>query len=303
MWSRELLKTRAKEEVLKKYYWLIFAACLIIGALEYFSSSISSSINSSFSSLSSLSAAIVPYDDSTLAVTLVAMIIIGTMLFVCGIALAGALALSAFVAGPLQVSMCRFLMETRQGKCDLSNLFWAFRRGRYMKIVRTMFFYTLYIFLWSLLFVIPGIIKYYEYYYVPYILSENPDINTDRVFELSTTMTNNEKFDIFVLELSFIGWQLVGLMACCIGVIFVKPYMLATYAELYAYVRERTIYRNVSDDAELPGFYVPPPIPLPYYGSPYQNMYQQQPPVPPDQPPADDPETPPPAEENPSSEE
>ena len=95
------------------------------------------------------------------------------------------------------------------------------------------------VFLWSLLFIIPGIIKSYEYCMIPYILAENPEIEMDRAFEISRKMTKGEKWKIFVLGLSFIGWYLLGLLCCCVGTIFVDPYSEATYAELYQVMRDR----------------------------------------------------------------
>ena len=64
--------------------------------------------------------------------------------------------------------------------------------------------------LWSLLFVIPGIIKSYEYRMIPYILSENPNISRKRAFEISKQMMKGNKWDTFVLDLSFIGWQILS---------------------------------------------------------------------------------------------
>ena len=110
------------------------------------------------------------------------------------------------------------------------------------------------IFLWGLLFIIPGIIKSYEYYMVPYILAENPGIDSRRAFELSKEMTRDEKFDIFLLALSFIGWYLLGAITCGIGILFLEPYYQATFAELYQVMREKAFRFNFCNESELPGF-------------------------------------------------
>ena len=164
-------------------------------------------------------------------------------------------ALTIFVGNVINVGLRRYLLKIRQqdAKADIGELFWAFKGGRYLKVVKTMFFYNLYIFLWSLLFIIPGIIKTYEYYYVPYILAENPDIETRRVLELSKEMTDGEKMDIWVLGLSFIGWTLLGMLPCGIGVMFLNPYIWATDAELYAFSRTRSIQNSITDSNELTG--------------------------------------------------
>jgi len=272
-----MLKDRAKQS-LKKSYWMVFLACLIAGFLggNDNGSGGASGILNSFSSILNSSGSTGSYgsygSDPSPEFFIVFIVV---MLLIMLFATAAGFAVTVFLGNPIKVGLCRFLMEARQGNCSLASLFWAFREGRYMKIVKVMFVYSLHIFLWSLLFVIPGIIKGLEYYYVPYILAENPDIGTDRALALSKTLTDGEKGDIFVLGLSFIGWEILGLLACCIGSMFITPYIMATDAELYAYVRERAIYHNISSDAELPGFHCPPPMPVQYYGQPYQNMYQQ----------------------------
>ena len=109
--------------------------------------------------------------------------------------------------------------------------------------------------LWALLFIIPGIIKSYEYCMVPYILAENPNISSERAFELSRLMTKGEKWKIFVLDLSFIGWRILGVLCCCVGGIFLEPYYEATFAELYQVMREKAHGLGFSDYNELPGFF------------------------------------------------
>ena len=100
-----------------------------------------------------------------------------------------------------------------------------------------MFLKDLYIFLWSLLFIIPGIVKSYEYRFIPYILAENPNISVDEAFKLSKSMTDNQKGDIFILDLSFFGWYLLGMLTI-IGTVFVTPYHEATNAQLYFKIKE-----------------------------------------------------------------
>ena len=161
---------------------------------------------------------------------------------------------SAFVSGPVIVGKNRYFMEHRAFGSRFERLFWAFRSGRYMNVVKIMFWKEVKIFLWSLLFVIPGIIKSYEYCMVPYILAENPQISCERAFELSRKMTKGEKWKIFVLDLSFIGWRILGVLCCCVGQVFVEPYYEATFAELYQIMREKAHGLGFSDYNELYGF-------------------------------------------------
>lgn len=101
-----------------------------------------------------------------------------------------------------------------------------------------MFLRGLFTGLWSLLFVIPGIIKHYEYLMIPYILAENPGMDRQEVFAISKRMMMGQKWNVFVLDLSFIGWRLLeGITLGIVGVFYVEPYYQATMAELYAYNR------------------------------------------------------------------
>jgi uncharacterized membrane protein len=111
--------------------------------------------------------------------------------------------------------------------------------------MKTMFIKNLLVFLWTLLFIVPGIIKSYAYRMVPYLLAENPDLDYLEAIRLSEKMTLGHKFDIFILDLSFIGWYLLGLLACGVGIIFVRPYQDATNAELYLVLKN-----NVMDEFE-----------------------------------------------------
>jgi uncharacterized membrane protein len=100
-------------------------------------------------------------------------------------------------------------------------------------------------FLWFLLFIIPGIVKYYAYSMVPYILSDNPNIGVRKAIALSNKLTHGHKFDMFILDLSFIGWFILGLMAFIVGTLFVFPYYFATKAELYLALRQIGLDRGM----------------------------------------------------------
>lgn len=162
---------------------------------------------------------------------------------------------NVFIVYPLEVGKSRYFMEHRAFETSFTKCFWAFKNGRYLNIVKIMFLRYLKICLWSLLFIIPGIIKSYQYRMIPYILAENPNISCDRAFELTKKMTKGEKWHMFILDLSFIGWLLLGILCCCVGDTFVVPYIEATEAELYQVMREKAHGLGFSDFAELPGFF------------------------------------------------
>ena len=104
--------------------------------------------------------------------------------------------------------------------------------------------------LWTLLLVIPGIYKHYEYYMIPYLLADNPEMEWHEAFRLSKEMMAGNKFDTFVLELSFIGWYLLGMLVCCIGGIFVNPYYEMTFVELYWVLRDQVMGPQPSEPTD-----------------------------------------------------
>lgn len=161
---------------------------------------------------------------------------------------------SVFVSNPVTVGKCRYFMESRVGNAPFSSLFSAFGGPAYRNVVKVMFMKNLFIFLWSLLFVIPGIYKAYQYRMVDYLMAENPYMTYQRALELSRQMTDGEKFNIFILELSFFGWLFLGALACGIGVFFVNPYIEATFAELYAALRAKAFATGMTDASELSDF-------------------------------------------------
>ncbi|MCL2088655.1 MAG: DUF975 family protein [Oscillospiraceae bacterium] len=276
MWTREMLKTNAKT-LLKKHYWMVFLACLVAGILggsldnggvNYNAFTARSGIGSlgqsqtdttpsTDNNLYSIPEARPYFPDSeirdTRKIDAIAFVIF-VFLFVFILVIAIVSVFMIFVANPIRVGLCRYLMEARQDKIDMGTLFWAFGSGRYMNIVKIMFFRYLYIALWSLLFIIPGIVKSYEYFYIPWLLAENPQMSKDRAFDLSNKMTYGDKGRIWILDLSFIGWNCLAVLTCGIGVLFLAPYIAATLAELYAFAREREIYHHPEIARELPGF-------------------------------------------------
>lgn len=276
MWTRARIKQEAKNSLRRFGYWMplliTFLTGLVSGGMVTGNSS-TSSITTEYTSeyggdltpagfaafideffgefFYEIGAAFENFFSNPLiAMTTIFVIVLG---FVIGLVIA--FGWSAFVASPIIVGKNRYFMEHRAFDSKFERLFWSFKSGRYMNVVKIMFWRELKIFLWSLLFVIPGIIKSYEYSMVPYILAENPQISSERAFELSKKMTHGEKWKIFVLDLSFIGWRILGVLCCCVGEIFLQPYVEATYAELYQVMREKAHGLSFCDYSELPGFF------------------------------------------------
>ncbi|WP_312643628.1 DUF975 family protein [Hydrogenoanaerobacterium sp.] len=243
MWERAELKTNAKA-ALSRYYWMAFAVCLVYGVISGMGSGGSSVIN------------VVNNLQNTGTIRLSNAALMGLASVAIGLGAVG-IALSFLVINPLMVGLYRYFMESRTFKSDFGTLFYGFTGGRYWKNVGVMALVNVKTFLWGLLLIIPGIIKSYEYYMIPYILAENDEIETSRIFELSKQMTDHEKMNIFVLNLSFLGWVLLGALLCGIGTLFVNPYIYATDAELYALMRAKAFAMNFSNAGELPDFHPP----------------------------------------------
>lgn len=163
--------------------------------------------------------------------------------------------LSLLIGAPIAVGEKRFFMRCRTEKAQIGEILYAFRSGYVFHVIFVMFLKSLKTFLWSLLFVIPGIVKSYEYRMVPYILSENPQMDSTRVFEMSRRMMDGQKWNAFILDLSFLPWAILAAFTCgLLDVLYLRPYMAATYAELYSIFREEAIHSGQTNTYELPGF-------------------------------------------------
>ena len=144
-----------------------------------------------------------------------------------------AILMDLFVNLPLEVGTCRFFFKNQKTEAKVAEVVFAYDNC-WKNIAVTMFLRDLFTFFWSLLFIIPGIIKAYEYRMIPYILAENPDMDRKDVFALSKKMMDGEKWHAFVLDLSFIGWHILSLFtAGILEVFYVVPYQASTNATLY----------------------------------------------------------------------
>lgn len=145
------------------------------------------------------------------------------------------LLVKVFLGNPMVVGGCRFFIKNQTVNPTAAELGFVFQPQSYGNAVLTMFLRNLYISLWSLLLVVPGIIKHYEYLMVPYILAENPEMDSREAFLISRRMMMGQKLNVFILDLTFIGWVIVSKLTFGIaGIFFVQPYYQATKAELYS---------------------------------------------------------------------
>lgn len=251
MWTRALLKANAKT-VLRRSYWKVFLLCLIASVLMG-----ELSLNYNFGSHGGHEYENAAGQVSSLIGGSLLTLILNTAFAMLGIlaillVLVAALCWGILFTPIIQVGQCRYMMENRAQDPGLGTLFSGFTTN-YWNLVGGMFYMNLRVFLYSLLLVIPGVIKSYQYTFVPYLLAENPDMDGARAAEISTVMTDGEKWNIFVLDLSFLGWNLLGHLLLGIGTLFVNPYYQATRAELYAAMRAKVLASGYVTEAELSG--------------------------------------------------
>ena len=161
------------------------------------------------------------------AVLLILCVIVWIIAIIVG------LAIKYFLLTPFEYGCRRFFRKNLEEPAKLNNIVYVFSRN-YKNVIKTAFLRDLFIWLWSLLFIIPGIIKAYEYRLVPYIVSENPEISFKEALAESKKLMMGNKWKSFVLDLSFIGWDILsGLTLGVFGIFFVEPYKASTDAALY----------------------------------------------------------------------
>ena len=249
------LKARGLAAFKKNYWWCVLVALITGFAVGGSGGGTSSSSSRSFSNSNSNSgynSYNSNYDDddndniyehftdssdptgdlALVSTILVAFMIVFVILMIIGWIFA------AFVKNPLAVGCQRYWLLNSNTNPSFGEIGYSFKKGRYMNIVKTEFLKGLFIGLWSLLCVIPGIVKSYQYYLVSYILAEDPDIEWKDALEKSKQMMDGYKMDTFLLELSFIGWDLLSILTCGIlSIFYVNPYRYATKAEIYHTLR------------------------------------------------------------------
>jgi uncharacterized membrane protein len=164
------------------------------------------------------------------------------------------LLVAIFIGAAMMVGASRYYLRKRFGDTHFSTLFSGFQQS-WGNTVGVLFTTNLFIFLWSLLFIVPGIVKRYQYYYVDFLLADNPSLTGKRAREISWMLSDGEKGRLFLFDLSFFWWYiLVGLTSLItlgLSVSFLMPYVESARAELYIYVRDRAIQMNQLNPAEL----------------------------------------------------
>ena len=268
MWTRKELKARAKT-LFRMNYWKAVLAALLLSFLAGggsgafssgggISSAASGMISSgtaaqSYSSMNSSDIADLMENGNIYDVmkamdeanphemmaaphsapTPVKLMFAGMLTIVILIAAAIAIAVNILLINPLVVGIRRFFSRNLYEKAQIRELAFGFDHS-YKNVIHVMFFRDLHTFLWTLLFIIPGIVKAYEYRMIPYLLAEYPDMPKDDAFAISKYMMSGNKWKTFVLDLSFILWILGSVCTLgLLGLFYGDPYMAQTDAALY----------------------------------------------------------------------
>lgn len=160
--------------------------------------------------------------------TLLASLICGA---VTSIPTVGPLA-SIAITGPISYGLVIITINViRKEFLKLSSLFDGF--SNFGETFLLYLLNSIFVALWTLLFIIPGIIKSFAYSMSPYILADNPNMTQKEARKQSERLMNGNKFRLFCLELSFIGWIFLSILTCGILLIWVIPYMQTAVAAFY----------------------------------------------------------------------
>lgn len=163
------------------------------------------------------------------------------------------------VGGAATLGYAKFNLNLVDAKpasfADLFSEFYRFGAAFMMQLLRTM-----YTFFWTLLFVIPGIYASYGYAMTPYIMLEQPELTPNEAITKSKELMHGNRWRLFCLEISFIGWILLAaLLTCGIGMLWVTPYMEAATAAFYREICEEK-YGKEQKEEPFNEFYYGNPV-------------------------------------------
>ncbi len=147
------------------------------------------------------------------------------------------------ITGPLTYGLSYlYLKQSRTGnKMEIAGIFEGFKADFVGNLILWLL-QALFVWLWSLLFVIPGIVKQYSYSMAFYIKVDHPDYDWRACLNESKRITMGHKGELFMLDLSFIGWAFVCVFTFGIGYLWLIPYVNATKAEYYEALRGKDTF-------------------------------------------------------------
>lgn len=145
----------------------------------------------------------------------------------------GVFSLAIFLlGGTLQLGYAQFLLKQHDGQdAEFNDLFSQFHR--YGTGFAQEFLRGLYVALWGMLFIIPGIVKSYSYAMAPFILADHPNLTASEAIDRSKALMDGHKIDLFILDLTFLGWDFLASITARLGNLLLNPYKNAAYAAFY----------------------------------------------------------------------
>ncbi len=155
------------------------------------------------------------------------------------------------IAEPLRVAGKRYFLKAREEEnVKMGVMKEIFRKGNWKNVTIIMLVKNFYNILWFLT-IIGGVIKFYEYKMIPYILADNPEMNRKEAFRISKEMMRHNKWRTFILDLTFILWNLLSLVTFgFLNILYVNPYQSATIAELYVTLKDKNI-EKIEDNKKV----------------------------------------------------
>lgn len=214
---------------LKGKYWMAVLVTFVIGILA----SVGGSFVSTAKDIINILTEVDPAEmDSTMEIG--AMVLIGIS---SAFSLVG-LVISLFVGNAAVVGGSNYFIKNTDSKPSFAAAFSGFK-VKYGRNIGTLLLVGIKTTLWTCLFIVPGIIKMYEYSIIPYILADDDTITCKEAFKKAKEMMKGNKWRLFKLEFSFIGWALLSALTCGIGAIFLAPYVEAAKAEFYVELKNK----------------------------------------------------------------
>lgn len=216
---------------LKGKYWKAFLVVLVLGLLV-------SAGTGLVSYAQSMTAMVNEVDPSQMdsVMELGAMVITVAALVFCIVGLL----ISIFIGSAATVGQSHYFIKNTNANPSFADAFSGFK-VKYRRNIGTLFVMGIKLALWSLLLVIPGVIKSFEYAIIPYILADDAEISSKDAFKKAKAMMKGNKWRLFKLNFSFIGWELLCGLTLGLGTFFLLPYIHAANAEFYAELKNKEI--------------------------------------------------------------
>ena len=164
--------------------------------------------------------------------------------------------LMLLLGGPITVGLNYFFVKNVQSQRDELSVTTPFSEAfrNYPRKLGGSLWMGLFVFLWSLLLIIPGIIKGISYAMTQYILADCPNVKATDALKLSMRMMKGHKWEFFVMGLSFLGWELLSALTLGIlGVFYAGPYMRSSFAQYYLEVRDQALRTGAVTPGQLDG--------------------------------------------------